>query len=207
MHESKRMIKYEGRKTRLRPLRTSDMAKSIVWRNDPEIRDNALGYRFPVTERMEQDWYDAALSDSKTRVVFAIETLGDEELIGFVHLDRIDWISGVCFLGIVIGEKAYQGKGMAADAMQTLLRYAFDCLNLRKICLEAPAFNARAIDLYTRLGFSQEGRLCEQLYMEDKYHDLVLMGLLRRAFSEKQGAIEGRRSKGAGPPTATGAGQ
>src|SRR5262249_12170882 len=38
-----------GRVARLRPLRAADRATSVRWRNDPDIRDNVLGYRFPIT--------------------------------------------------------------------------------------------------------------------------------------------------------------
>ena len=52
-----------GRRARLRPLRAADRATSVRWRNDPDIRDNVLGYRFPITEAMEADWVGAVLKD------------------------------------------------------------------------------------------------------------------------------------------------
>jgi hypothetical protein len=39
-----------GRVARLRPLRAADHITSVRWRNDRDIRDNVLGYRFPITE-------------------------------------------------------------------------------------------------------------------------------------------------------------
>lgn len=180
------MITYKGEKTRLRPIRKSDVEKSINWRNDPDIRDNALGYRFPVTEKMEDKWYESALDDqSKTRVMFAIEAVEDDALIGFIHLSQIDWISRRCYFGITIGEKNYQGKGMAADSMRILFNYAFECLNLRKICLEVVSFNDKAIRLYRKFGFVEEGILKEHLYLEDAYHDIVLMRVLNSEFRKK----------------------
>jgi len=177
------MICYEGSKVRLRPIRSSDMAQSIRWRNDPEVRERALGYRFPVTEAMERRWYDAVMDDqSRTRVVFAVEALDDDALVGFIQLNRIDWISRTSYLGLVIGEKDRQGQGMGTDATSILLKYAFDCLNLRKVCLEVAAYNPGAIELYRRLGFRKEGALRAQVYLEGTCHDLVLMGLLASDF-------------------------
>ena len=65
----------------LRPLRAADRATSVRWRNDPDIRDNILGYRFPITEEMEAQWVDAVLEDrSRTRLVLAIEDKADGAL-------------------------------------------------------------------------------------------------------------------------------
>jgi UDP-4-amino-4,6-dideoxy-N-acetyl-beta-L-altrosamine N-acetyltransferase len=180
------MIAYEGSKTRLRPLRRSDSVKSLAWRNDPEIRENAMGYRFPVTQEMEDQWFESALNDqSRTRVVFAIEAFEDDSFIGIIQLNRIDWIARSAYFGITIGEKKFQGRGMAVDSMRTLFAYAFGCLNLRKICLEVVAFNARAIKLYREFGFVEEGVMKEQVYLEGRYHDLVLMRMFDTEFRAK----------------------
>lgn len=180
------MISYEGKKIRLRPVRKSDSLKSLSWRNDPDVRENALGYRFPVTDVMEDKWYDSILDDqSRTRVFFAIESLEDSTLIGLIQLNQIDWISRRCFFGIVIGEKSYQGRGMGLDSMKVLFNYAFDCLNIRKICLEVSGNNKHALNLYHKFGFVDEGRLKEHLYLEGNYHDMVLMRIFDFEFREK----------------------
>lgn len=177
------MISYTGKKVRLRPLRMSDKAHSQLWRNDPEVRENVLGYRFPVTEAMEDRWYEGALRDSGgKRAIFAVEDLTDDACVGFVQLNRIDWIARTAYLAIVIGDRSRQGRGLGADALRVLFRYGFDCLNLRKICLEVPSYNQRAQQLYGDLGFASEGTLREQIFLENQYHDLILMGLFREAF-------------------------
>jgi RimJ/RimL family protein N-acetyltransferase len=175
------MISYEGKKIKLRPLKASDIEQSVVWRNDPEIRDHFLGIRFPITLEMETAWFESALNDrSNSRVIFAIETIDQAELTGFVFLKNIDWISRLSWFGIMIGEKQYQGKGIGKEAMIILFRYAFKMLNLRKICLEVAAYNAPAIHLYTKLGFCEEGRLKEHIFMNGKYHDLLIMSLFQK---------------------------
>ena len=78
----------------LRPLRAADRATSVRWRNDPDIRDNILGYRFPITEEMEAQWVGAVLEDrSRSRLVLAIEDKADGALCGFVYLNGIDWFA------------------------------------------------------------------------------------------------------------------
>lgn len=174
---------HTGALTRLRPLTRDDLPRTLEWRNDPLVRNPALGYRFPVTHEMESDWYDSVLNDqSRTRAVFAVEDIQDNLLVGITQLNRIDWHSGVAYFGIVIGDRGRQNKGLARDAMKSLFCYGFRTLNLRKLCLEVPSFNDRALRLYDRFGFVREGILKQQIYLEGDYHDLVLMRLFRGEF-------------------------
>jgi len=129
----------------LRPLRASDRAISVRWRNDPEIRDNVLGYRFPITKAMEADWVGSVLKDqSRTRVVLAIEDKADRTFVGFVYLNNLDWFSRNGEFGILIGDRSRHGRGLGREALELITRYAFDTLNLNKIYLRVVAFNKAA---------------------------------------------------------------
>jgi diamine N-acetyltransferase len=172
----------------LRPLRASDHPTSVRWRNDEEIRDNVLGYRFPVTEEMEADWVNAVLKDqSRTRVILAIEDSADGVFVGFVYLNNIDWFARNAEFGILIGERNRQGRGLAKDALALVAKYAFTTLNLNRLYLRVVGFNKRALQLYRGFGFVEEGIQRKHAFARGRYYDVVLMGLLRREF-------EGRRS-------------
>jgi UDP-4-amino-4,6-dideoxy-N-acetyl-beta-L-altrosamine N-acetyltransferase len=169
-----------GRLVRLRPLRAADRITSVRWRNDPDIRDNVLGYRFPITEAMEADWVDAVLKDqSRTRVVLAIEDKTDGALVGFVYLNNIDWFARNAEFGILIGERSRHGKGLAKEALALVADYAFETLNLHKLYLRVVAFNKRALTLYRAFGFAEEGIQRQQAFVRGRYYDVVLMGLIR----------------------------
>jgi UDP-4-amino-4,6-dideoxy-N-acetyl-beta-L-altrosamine N-acetyltransferase len=169
-----------GRVTVLRPLRATDRAISVRWRNDPEIRDNMLGYRFPITEAMEADWIDAVLKDqSRTRIVLAIEDKTDGACVGFVYLNNIDWFARNAEFGILIGERNRHGKGLAKEALCLVAGYAFETLNLHKLYLRVVAFNKRALALYRAFGFVEEGVQRQQAFLRGRYYDVVLMGLIR----------------------------
>ena len=168
----------EGEVARLRPLCAADCAVSVRWRNDPDIRDNILGYRFPITEEMEAQWVDAVLKDqSRARLVLAIEDKTDGALAGFAYLNGIDWFARHAELGMLIGERSRQGKGLAKEALALVAGYAFETLNLNKLHLRVAAFNARALRLYRDFGFVEEQR--QQAFIRGRYHDVVLMGLIR----------------------------
>jgi RimJ/RimL family protein N-acetyltransferase len=178
----------------LRPLRVSDRTKSVQWRNDPEIRDAMLGYRFPITAEMEADWIKAVLKDqSRTRVVLAIEDKLDRALVGFVYLNNIDWFARNAEFGILIGERDRRSKGLAGEALSLVAGYAFKDLNLQKLYLRVAAFNTRAIGLYRSFGFVQEGVQRQHAFARGRNHDVVLMGLLRRDYRQRATAGRARR--------------
>lgn len=168
-----------GRLTRLRPLTMADRATSVRWRNNSEIRDNLLGYPFPITEAMEADWIGAVLKDrSRTRVVLAIEDKSDGALAGFVYLNHLDWLARNAEFGILIGDRDRHGRGLAREALELVADYGFGTLNLHKIYLRVAAYNKHALRLYRRFGFVQEGVQRQQAFVRGRYHDVVLMGLI-----------------------------
>jgi len=179
----------------LRPLRAADRVLSVRWRNDPEIRDGILGYRFPVTAEMEADWVNSVLKDqSRTRVILAIEEKSDGAFVGFVYLNNIDWFARNAEFGILIGERSRHGKGLAREALALVVDYAFKTLNLQRLYLRVVAFNKRALRLYRGFGFVQEGIQRQHAFARGRYHDVVLMGLLRGEFKAIVSPVHARPS-------------
>lgn len=174
---------YEGPRVRLRPLRAEDKEKSKKWRNDAEVRDAQLGYRFPITEEMESDWIEGVLKDqSRSRCIMAIEDKSDDTCIGFVHLQDIDWINQLAELGISIGDKERHNKGLAPEVLDLILAHAFQVFNLRKVWVRVAAYNTPALRLFEKCGFAKEGTQRQHVLLNGRAHDLILLGLLDTEF-------------------------
>lgn len=162
----------------LRPLKISDIEIANKWRNDFDLIKLTLGIRFPKTFVMDQNWFNAALVDTSNRnIYFGVEENHSSELIGIIQLNQIDYISQVCDFGIVIGNNEAIGKGYGKEAMYLLFNYGFEQLHLRKICLKVVDFNTRAIELYKKVGFVEEGCLKNHVYYDGKYHNVYQMAL------------------------------
>jgi RimJ/RimL family protein N-acetyltransferase len=67
-----------------------------------------------------------------------------------------------------------------------LLDYAFYELNLHRISLKVYSMNEKAIHLYKKLGFKEEGVSREVLFREGKWHDLIHMGVLSGEYSNNK---------------------
>jgi RimJ/RimL family protein N-acetyltransferase len=161
---------------RLRPLEQSDASLLASWMNDHEITKYLLRY-LPITVPEEEEWIANQARDRARNVVWGIEVSG--VLIGTVALVKIDHRNGTCTLGISIGDKTRWGQGYGAEAIQMVIKYAFDSLNLRKIYLKVHATNKRARACYVKCGFRQEGCLKKDIYVQGKYVDTIIMSIFR----------------------------
>ncbi len=72
--------------------------------------------------------------------------------------------------------KAWWGKGIGAALLQVLVDWA-PSADIGKINLQVRVDNIRAIALYRRFGFLDEGVIRHQIAIDGMYHDLLWMGL------------------------------
>ncbi len=166
----------------LRPLCTADATTTVSWRRDSLLIDGALGHPFPVTIENERHWIEnLGGSPFPQKVVFGIERKEDAQLVGYVQLMEIDWISRCAEFGLVIGVPEVRGQGCGEEASSLMMNYAFTTLNLRRLWLRVVESNEAAFELYSALGFQQEGCLREHAHRADKYQDVIIMGLMRNS--------------------------
>lgn len=174
----KPVVFLKGRKVILRPMcKSTDLEACLRWINDPEIRQYLLAF-LPITEKQEEEWFDN-LGKSSSDIVFAIETIEGGNFIGTMSLNRISSKDGTAVTGALIGEKEYRGQGFGTDAKMTLLDYAFNTLNLRKVCSSVKAFNGRSLRYNLKCGYREEGRRVKQFFVDGEYHDEILLAVFR----------------------------
>ncbi len=179
MEEKQRIIFLKGKKVILRPLnKETDLENCVRWMNDKEVIQYIYLF-LPMSFQQEEEWFDG-LAKRKDDIQLAIETLNGN-YIGNISMG-ISWKDRVAGIGITIGEKEYWGKSYGTDAIMLLLEYAFNSLNLRKICLSVLNFNKRAQRVYEKCGFKKEGCLKEHVYKNGKYVDLIDMAVFKKDF-------------------------
>jgi RimJ/RimL family protein N-acetyltransferase len=110
---------------------------------------------------------------------FAIRTIDENKLIGFIGLEGDIFPHGESFVGIGIGEREFWSKGYGTDAMKVIQRFAFQELNVRRVALVTFGYNPRAVRSYEKAGFVHEGRAREYLWREGQRWVLIFMGILR----------------------------
>ncbi|TCQ03315.1 acetyltransferase (GNAT) family protein [Rhizobium sp. PP-F2F-G36] len=89
-------------------------------------------------------------------------------------------------MAIGIYDPTLLSKGLGSEAILLLIRYAFADLQLHRIGIRVLAYNQRAIRAYEKCGFVVEGREREAAFVNDAWHDDVMMGLLEHEFLEQK---------------------
>lgn len=149
----------------------------LRWRNSEEIR------RWMFTDHiisLEEHlrFIDSLRNDNKNFYFLAKRA---SEYLGIISLTRVDLRNRNAYLGIYANpEKKIAGAGSMLG--ETLLKLAFDVVKLHTLKLEVFEDNERAIALYRKLGFSEEGRLREFVFRGGKWKDVIVMGITEEEY-------------------------
>ncbi|HVT02488.1 MAG TPA: GNAT family protein [Thermoanaerobaculia bacterium] len=175
---SRRRFMIAGDKVILRALEVHDLDRCYRWMNDPNIV-RALKSRYPMPFQGEEEWLEGAVRGRVNERHFAVEQREDRLHIGNASIHDIDWISRTAAFGMFIGEPAAWNRGFGTDAIRTLVRFAFDEMNLRKLRINVFDYNERARHVLMSVGFVQEGKLEREFYREGSYHDIVILSIFK----------------------------
>ncbi|MBV8520064.1 MAG: GNAT family N-acetyltransferase [Acidobacteria bacterium] len=181
---SRRRFMIAGEHVILRAFEREDAERCYRWMNDPNIV-RTLKSRYPIAFQNEIEWLDRAMHPSPSERHFAIERKDDRSHVGNASIHDIDWVSRTGEFGLFIGEPSAWNRGFGTDAIVTLVRFAFDEMNLRKLRIHIFDYNDRAKHILETHGFVQEGRLAREFYREGSYHDIVILSIFRDGAPEE----------------------
>ena len=167
--------KLVGEKVYLSPLNPDDNEKYTKWLNDANITRFLSIHNHMVSLFGEREYLEKA---SKEDTNFAIVNVHNDELLGSISFDTVDYKNGCATLGIFIGEEDNLSKGYGSEAIKLLLAFGFNQLRLHNVMLTVHSDNPRAIKCYTKCGFKEFGRRHECIYRDGKYIDLIYMEIV-----------------------------
>ena len=157
------------------PILPIDVPHLFQWFDDvEEVRLNEP-YRPLNWHRQESFWLNE--ENDHSRCFFAIRARDAAEIIGFIQISRIDPIHRSAMIGLMIGEKAHRGQGKGREALGMAIDYCWNHLNLTRLTLHVFAGNERAIALYAKTGFQEEGRFRDALFIGGAWIDVMAMAL------------------------------
>lgn len=169
-----------GEFVNLRPLRVEDAALTLRWRRAERAR---LLNRGAETVEQQACWIAARGPNERN---FIIETK-QARPIGMLSLGNIDRTQRRAEPGrFLIGdEAAAKGIPAAAEAMKLLYELAFDQLALRRVYGTVAADNVLMIKWQAYLGMVEEGRLREHYFIDGRFQDAVVFGLLEDEYRRR----------------------
>lgn len=142
---------------RLEPLKYSDetLALWVKWLNDPDIRQYM--YRSLTNNRDRiKEWLELA-SISESRHYFTIQV--DEKNVGFISVRQDKHPTDTAEIGIIIGEKEYQSKGIGKKVLSEVVEKCENDYHLSSVRALIKPFNEKSVKLFTGQGFVKDSEV------------------------------------------------
>jgi len=177
---------FESSRVRLSSMTKEDTEIYHKWRNDVEVMHSTNPSLDVYPMEATKEFVDHVILGTNAAKSYIMVEKGNEIPIGIVALINIDYKNRNAECIIDIGEKEYWGKGFGSEGLKLLLDYVFYEMNLHRVSLKVFSFNDRALRLYTKIGFQQEGSSRQSLFRDGEWHDIIHMGLLQNEYFEKQ---------------------
>lgn len=183
-----------GMRFRLRPVEAGDLEYLRRLRNHPETR-KYLGDPRRITAADQTRWF-RGLEVDRSRAYYLFEK---REASGWVRLgmarthdiDRANRSMGV---GGDIAP-AHRGQGYGTILYRLIFRLGFGRMRLHRLWLHVLDTNPRARNLYKKVGFREVGLLRQAIRRGTRFHDYVVMDILRpEAVRKRRRARIGPRS-------------
>ncbi len=175
----------EGKQIYLREVRLSDVNEHYyTWLNDSKVNQYLETRFFPRSiQNIEQ--FVKYMDGKSNEVLFAICDKTNDKHIGNIKIGPINWIHRFGDVSLLIGEKAYWGKGIATEAIRLVTAFGFQNLNLHKIKAGCYADNLGSKNAFLKVGYKIEGTLRKQFFSNGEYQDSYILGILNDEFEEK----------------------
>lgn len=163
----------------LRNLSASDICPFYRWINDEEVIKYSLSLFKKINTKKEiEKWYSELLNNKKD-IALGIFLKSSDELIGYAGICDISTTNKSGEYYIFIGDKKCWGKGIGTEVTKQILKIGFSNYQLNRIMLTVSVPNTGGIKAYEKSGFKMEGRLREAAYRDNKFHDKLVMSVLK----------------------------
>ncbi len=179
----------------LRALEPADAEITCRWRNDETYRRGVESMKRYISPETEKRWIEQAIRDHEDLKAarFGIVLKESGELIGLVHLSKIDLVNRHANVGSLIGEDRHRGKGFVSEARFLLFEYGFMELGLECISTRILETNTASIRSAERFGYVKEGVLRRRVYKEGAFRNLIAYSMLREEFMKKREEVRGEQ--------------
>ncbi len=154
--------------------RDDEMCRYVLWDAHKNIRESRETLR-GMMKRNHQGYPGT----------FVIEFKSEGRMIGTIGFQWIDPENKSCELGYSIARRLW-GHGIAVEALEAVVRYAFEQLDLNRVEAKHDILNPASGRVLNKAGFIQEGCARESLLIKGRRADMQRYALLRSQWATRQ---------------------
>ncbi len=145
-------------------------------------------------------WVDTTLTldDSKMFIMRATDQFyGDTgihcavfyegRMAGIIGCVKMDLGNRTCEIGYWLGD-TYRGIGLMTAVCAAMLEYLFESMLLNRAEIRCAPENIKSVAVPIRLGFKKEGVVRQAAWLNDRFIDLAIYGMLAEEWHERKKA-------------------
>ena len=160
-----------GEKIVLRAIEPEDNQMLLDLINDPETEMMIGGNSWPISMDGQMKWY-SRLENNTSVLRCIIANRETNKSLGTLILNEIDYKNGTGHIHIKMAkDNEARGKGYGTDALNTIVKYAFEELRLNCVYGNILSYNIASVKLFEKCGFQRDGILRARVYKQGKYID------------------------------------
>lgn len=169
-----------GKLISLRAPEPEDIDALFAWEND--MADWRMSHtispysRFAIEQYVLNAHHDI-FADKQLRLMISPVKTPDKPA-GAIDLFDFDPLHQRAAVGIIV-QKKDRRRGFAAEALQLLIQYSFNTLNLHQLYCQISADNPPSIHLFTKAGFKQTAIRKEWTWTRNGWIDEITMQLIK----------------------------
>jgi ribosomal-protein-alanine N-acetyltransferase len=168
MKKKNPQLRVSGKNVYLRYVRLEDFDEMMQM-----FRESRKFYKGLITPPLDRKSFQTYVerNEDETNECFVICRTEDGKIVGAINLSQIFRKAFQnAYLGYSLGVK-YTGKGYMTEAINIVLRFAFNSLKLHRIEANVQPENLPSIAVLRRCGFTKEGFSRKYLKIAGKWRD------------------------------------
>jgi len=172
-------MKLSGKKIYIQLLNVHNLGNGYMdWMNNPLVTRH-LESRWTSYDKESLEGYVRSMNNSPNDYLFGIFDIQESKHIGNIKIGSIHPVHRYAYLGLIIGDETYWGRGIASEAIKLAVNYSFKHLNLNKLVAGMYESNVVSVKTFQKNGFQRVGHYKKHVFSEGKYLDMFTMELLK----------------------------
>lgn len=171
----------ESARLTLRRFAGADLAAFLAYLNDPLVARYQTWESYTEQQARELIERQSGLEPGRPGrwFTFAAELKETKALTGHVALSVKEADPRQAEIGFTFARE-YQGRGLAKEAAEAVLDYAFAVLGLHRVAAVTDCENERSVALLGRLGMRREGHFIENVWFKGGWGSEYSYAVLRK---------------------------